>query len=128
MSITNFIKRVCVQTAVYWGNPKATLYGGFSFDTPIEIPCRWEDKYRLVDKVTSRDILTPRADILLTQAVDTEGYLYLGKLSDFASNVDTTNPLTIEGAYKIFSIETTPLFRSTTEFVYTANLIVYNAL
>ena len=42
--IEKVAKRFCVETAVYWGNPQNDGYGGFTFDTPVEIKCRWEEK------------------------------------------------------------------------------------
>ena len=44
MSITGFLTKTCTQTAVYWGYPHNDGQGGFTYDSPREIKCRWEDR------------------------------------------------------------------------------------
>ena len=124
MSIESFIRRVCVQTAIYWGNPQNDGYGGFTYDSPVEIPCRWVDKVRVMTDNTGVQI-TSRAEVLLTQQVDMNGYMYLGSLDDFEFDMDITDPRTVDGAYSIYNTTTTPLFRSTTKFVYQIVLVNY---
>lgn len=121
MGITKFIKKVCVQTAVYWGNSQPDGYGGTTFDTAVEIKCRWEDKLRVVADKNGKEY-HQRAELLVTQDVDVEGWLYLGTLNDFDSDVDITNPVGIQGAYQIMGVDKSPLIRSTTEFVRTVFL------
>ena len=116
MSITSFIKKVCVQTAVYWGNPQNDGYGGTTFDYPVEIKCRWEDKERIQYSNMGKE-LHQKGEALITQDVDIQGWLYLGTLDDFDSSVDETDPLHVDGAYQIIAIDKIPLIKSTTEFV-----------
>ncbi|MGD9163061.1 MAG: hypothetical protein PVG39_31945 [Desulfobacteraceae bacterium] len=114
MAIDKFIEKVCVQTAVYWGNPQPDGYGGETFDTPVEINCRWEDKEELSRQDIARDFIS-KSEILLTQDVNVGGWLYLGELTDLDSNPD--NPREIEGAYIIGRFDKVPMIFSTTIFV-----------
>lgn len=117
MGIEKFIKKICVQTAVYWGTPVPDGYGGYIFDDPVEILCRWEDKVELIDRVGERlgEQIISKAQVLVTQDLNEQGYLYLGTLNDLDS--DTSNPKEIKGAYMIKWKTKIPMIRSTTEFV-----------
>ena len=132
MSIENLLNRRCTQTAVYWGSPLADAYGGMSFDSPVEIPCRWEDKIQILGTITGNQIIgyqeTSRAIVYLTQDVDQDGYLYLGTLQDLidldSSDVydsegsfDNLDPRTIAGAHIIKRFEKTPSLGSGTDFL-----------
>ena len=126
--IIKFIKKVCVQTAVYWGSPTLDGYGGKTFADPVELTPpnggRWDQKVQLVEdkgiRATGEEIIS-NAVVLLNQDVDEQGYLYLGSLDDLDSGVQD-NPLEVEGAYEIKKVEKIPLFRSATEFVRKAYL------
>lgn len=127
MSIISFIKRVTVQTCVYWGNPVDNGFGGKTFDAPVELKCRWESKVMLSEDKTytkSGELVIPKSEVLLNQEVDENGYLYLGTLDELYDSADSSGetlvPAEIQGAYVIKRIEKIPLFRSTTKFVYTA--------
>lgn len=118
MSITKFIKYVCVQTAVYWGNPVNDGYGRLVYDSPIEIKCRWEDEQKIVAGGNGVE-QTSVSNVLVTQNLDVQGMLYLGILNDLDSD---QNPNDLTGAYQIIAKSVVPLFRSTTEFVHTVYL------
>lgn len=124
MSILKFIKKVCVQTAVYWAAPVPDGYGGYTFDVPVEISCRWEEKYRLF-RGTNGNELETKAEVMITEDVVLQGWLYLGSLSDlqsFEESDGTINPIGIPGAYEIVAFDKSPLFRSTDKFVRTVFL------
>jgi len=121
MSITSFIRKVAVQTVVYWGNPTNNGSGGFNFAEAVEIKCRWDDISEVITDANGREIISS-AKLLVTDDYDVEGYVYLGELSDFDSSVDLTKPKDIKGAYFIAKIEKTPMIKSTTEFVRTIYL------
>jgi len=127
MGITKFISKVCVQTAVYWGNPVEDGRGGKTFDDPVEIKCRWSDYMTLVKDDKGKEFKT-QAKLLVTQDLDFGGYLYLGTLEDiedyYESNGTTIDPREISGAYPILTIKKTPMIKSTTEFVRTVELAV----
>ena len=121
MSIPKFIERVCVQTAVYWAPLAPDSYGAMTYDDPVDIACRWEDRQQLIRDAQGKEWIS-RAQILVTQDVLLQGCLYLGSLDDFESGDDVSDPKVINGAYEILSIDKTPLFRSTSKFVRTVYL------
>ena len=114
MSIESFIRRVCVQTAVYWGNPRSDGYKDI-YDEPVEIACRWDGSTKLITDAKGNQAVAV-AEVLVTQDLDVDGLLYLGELSDIDSNQED-DPATIPGAYKIKKFDKNPLFRKTDKFV-----------
>lgn len=119
--LINFISSVCVQTAVYWGNPASDGYGKLTFDTPIEISCRWDHKTRVLVNTAGKEVVS-RAEVLVTQELDEEGFLFLGSLDDLPQRHATSDPMKVSGAYEIKVFTKNPLFQSTREFVYMAYL------
>ena len=119
MSILSFIKKVCVQTAVYWGNPSSDGFGKFNYAEPIEIFVRWDEKSKLITLKNGENYIS-KAEVLVQQDLTLGGYLYLGFLSDLESN--PINPITVLGSYKIIGFDKTPLIKSATKFVRTAYL------
>lgn len=113
--IIKFVESVCVQTAVYWGAPEPDGYGGTTYGDPIEIDCRWDDSTKLIRNNNGEEIAS-KAEVLVTQDLDNEGYLYLGSLDDLDSD-QLDSPEDVKGAYKIQRIDKNPLFRSSSEFV-----------
>jgi hypothetical protein len=123
MSIINFINRVCVQDAVYWGTPVNDGYGGYTFADPIEIKVRWEEKVRTVLDPFGEYKMS-KAAIIVKQDLDYNGYMYLGTLVELQADTEITiaNPKTVPMAFPIIAYDKIPLFRSTTKFVYTVYL------
>jgi hypothetical protein len=126
MSLLSLLKRNLVQTCVYWGAPKNDGEGGFIFDAPVEIQCRWEDKEQVVMQDNGEKILS-RSTVYLLQEVDENGMLFLGTLDDIGDSEGDSSgvyydPQELEGAYLIKRFEKTPSLRSTTEFLYKAFL------
>jgi hypothetical protein len=118
--LIKFIKKVCVQTAVYWGAPKPDGFGGMTYTSPAEIKCRWTDKVQVIKwqsayVPTSNEFIS-YAEILLYDDVELQGVLWLGSLASL-STAQKTAPLTIPGAREIKTLERIPLFRSSKEFV-----------
>lgn len=113
MGIDKFIKKVCVQTAVYWDAPIDDGYGGFIYSVPVEIDCRWQDKSEMITNSKGINEICG-AEILLTQDVETGGWLFLGTLDDIDSSPD---PMEVEGAYMIARFDKIPMIKSTTIFV-----------
>ena len=123
MGITNFINRTCTQTVVYWGNPKDDGVGGKSFDDPVEINCRWEEKKQLIDRVGERtgEQIVSKAVVTVLQDVDELGYLFLGSLTDLSSS-EEGNPRLLDAANEIKRFDKIPALGSTTEFIRIAYL------
>lgn len=111
-----FIEKVCVQTAVYWGNPQPDGYGGNTFQTGIEIPVRWEDKTeKKINKYGEETVC--KAVVMTPEDKEDGGYLYLGTLASLSA-AQKADPKLVETAYPIQTIERTPLFKSSSKFVY----------
>lgn len=116
-SIERFIKKVCVQTAVYWGNPVSDGYGGFTFDPPVEIKVRWEDKTKVISTQAGQEVVS-RSEVLTPLDLDYQGYLFLGSLADIDDpNPSEVTPATVPGAYQIVRVDKVPMIKSTKVFV-----------
>jgi hypothetical protein len=68
MGIEAFIKRKLNQTACTGAIRSIMDTGGFSYDDPIEIKCRWEDSNQVVvemngEQIISRAIIYPDTDL-----------------------------------------------------------------
>ena len=118
--LIKFVESVCVQTAVYWGNPTPDGYGGTTYDDPVEISCRWDETINIIRNNQGEEVVS-KAETLVTQDVDENGMLYLGELDDLDS-AEEESPETVNGTWKIIRFDKTPLFRSTDEFVRTVYL------
>lgn len=118
-NIERVIRRFCVETAVYWGNPQNDGYGGFTYDDPVEIQCRWEyvTEVNLGWIGLSGNTFLPKGSVLVTQDLDKQGRLYKGSLSDFDSTVDTSNPANIADTWIIHRFDKIPFVRKTNQFV-----------
>lgn len=115
MSVLSLIKKVCVQDAVYWPLASNTGYDP-SYGTPQSIKCRWDGSSEVLSDKQGKQIVAS-AEILCPTKLEEEGLIWLGLLSTL-STAQRGNPRTIPGAVEIRKISTTPLFRSTTKFVY----------
>jgi hypothetical protein len=118
--LIKFVESVCVQTMVYWSTPTPDGYGGFTYSTPEEISCRWDEKMQLVRGANGEEVVS-KAEVMVTRDIDEGGFLYLGSLDDL-SVAQKADPMLVDGAWKVLSISKTPLFQSTDEFVRTVYL------
>ncbi len=115
MGIQQFISSVCVETAVYWAPGSKDGYGNNVWSEGTEIRVRWDDKIeKIVDKY-GKEILS-QAQLLITQDIDIEGFLYKGTLASLET-AQRTNPKSVANAYPIMRYERSPEFKSTTKFV-----------
>lgn len=106
------ISRKLNQTAVYWGNPVNSGRGGRTFDEPVEISVRWEQKQELfIDGIINQRI-SSRVVVYLMQDVVVGGFLYLGVLNDISS-AEEADPMTISNAFAIRNFESTPNLKAT---------------
>lgn len=115
MSILSLVKKVCVQDAVYWPLSGNTGYAP-SYGTPQEIKCRWDGSSEVFTDKHGKQIVAS-AEILCPVQLKEEGLIYLGLLADLSSE-QRADPKVIVDAYEIRKVSITPLFRSTTKFVY----------
>ena len=118
--IEKFIKSVCVQTAVYWGNPQPDGFGGSTFDDPVEIPVRWEEKMQTITGTDGKEFVSS-TEVLVTDDYDLGGFLMLGSLNDLESSgtesSDVISPLELSNTYEIKHRDRIPMIKSTTVFV-----------
>jgi len=98
------------QTAVYWANPQNDGFGGRTFDDPVEISVRWEDRQELFVDVSGQEARS-RAIVYLNQDVDMGAYLYLGNLADLSS-AEEGDPLIVGSAYEIRGFKKIPDIRA----------------
>ena len=128
MGFEQFIERSCQQTAVYWGNPVADGLGGYTYNSPIEVKCRWEQKQEVITGqkgpgAHGEEIIS-KAQIYVLQDMNEGEVLYLGSKGvwddDTAwddARIWAEAPNAIENAFKIKKFEKTPVHRSTTKFI-----------
>jgi hypothetical protein len=130
MGIESFIRKVCVQTAVYWGNPKPDGFGGMTFDYPIEVMVRWDFTQRAVLNQQGIEINCD-ASVLSPEDLEREGMLFLGTLDDLWNESTTSSgglsdPKNFEGAiYSILKVEKVAMPKKTTFAVKTYSLSKY---
>ena len=113
--------RSCTQTAVYWGTPVKDGYGGFTFDDPVEIPCRWEDRIGQFTSNKGEQVYT-KATVYVLQDLEEDCWLFLGTLADLSDEDDTSQPKTVTDAFEIKRFDKLPAMGSQTEFVRKAYL------
>ena len=123
MGIDKFIKKVCVQTAVYWGSPTKDGYGTMTYDDPIEVQCRWAEKQSIVIGTDGKERVS-KAEILVTEDLDIQGLLYLGYLTDiedyYESNGTTIDLDSVDDVFEIIAFNKVPMIKSRTVYVRTA--------
>ena len=102
--IENLLIRRCTQTAVYWGNPTPDGYGQNTFDAPVEVSCRWEQRERIIKDRLGREVVS-KATVWVVSDLVSEGWLYLGSLDDLDSN---PLPMEVDGAYEIIAKDKIP--------------------
>lgn len=110
MSIINKMRR---QKAVYWANPVPDGTGGFRFDLPVQIDCRWEDSQELYVDDQAGQVLS-KAKVYVDRDVKPGEYLWLGKLTDLPAGVG--HPLEAQlggGLIRIGSFNKVPNMKAT---------------
>lgn len=115
MGIEDAVNRRLTQTAVYWGNPQNDGRNRTTYDLPVEIKCRWQDKVQVMGKMDGVDVIS-RALVFVSQDVKENGLLWLGTLNDLDSTMEA-DPITIDHICIIKRFEKSPAMGSTTEFV-----------
>jgi len=128
MGIIDVLSKRYVQVCVYWGSPQNDGEGGFTFDEPIELFCRWEAMDQIVSDKKGNTI-TSRAVVYVNQDLVEEGMLFLGTLDDLYDTYNTDNsagdiphPKSIDNAYFIKRFQKTPSLGSTSDYLRKAYL------
>ena len=98
------------QVAVYWANSVEDGYGGRTFDAPVEIDCRWEQKQELFIDASGRESVS-KAVVFVGQDIAPGEYLFLGALDDLPS---APTPMDADvTAYEIRGFSKIPNIRAT---------------
>jgi len=113
--IEKFLLKISVQKCVYWGTPENNGYGKLTFADPVELAVRWEGSTKIITDANGIEYMS-KAEVIVNQDIDKEGYLYLGTLSDL-SDAQKADPQLVEGAYKIVQFDKIPMIFKTDEFV-----------
>lgn len=131
-SFDHLLKRLCPQTAVYWGAPEPNGFGGYTYADPVEIKCRWKEAERIVGNDNEHGITTvSRAEVTVLQDLEEEGCLYLGTLGSLAEYLESSagtyiDPKDVNAertvVYRIRRFAKIPRLGSTTDFVRVAYL------
>lgn len=105
----SLIVRMRRQKAIYWQRDAVPdKYGRYSFASPVEIDCRWDD--------TSQEFLDPQGEVQLSRAV-----VYVDRvmspgdrLMRGAIESDTpADPLTIRTAFEVRRFDQNPNLKAT---------------
>lgn len=103
------ITRMLKQTAVYWAPLGVDEFGQPTWDTPVEVAVRWEDRAEeFLNQEGDRQM--SRSVVYVGQDVEVNGVLLLGELT---SSVDQDDPKSNTGAWEIRRFEKLPNLRVT---------------
>lgn len=117
MGIQSVVEKFCVQTAVYWGNPTPDGDGGMTYNDPVEVSVRWDDKFYVLETDEGKRIEID-AVVLVTTDLVMEGMMYLGTLESIEESGGTyPDPEDVEGSYEIKGREKVYMPFSTTDSV-----------
>ena len=114
MSIANYMKKACFQTAVYWGSPTSDLDGSSSYVSPVEIKCLWQEAIKMIKDTEGKEIVS-NASIYVLQDLDNHGMLFHGELDDLSLE-EKNDPKKRTEAYEIKLFVKTPSLHLRGEF------------
>lgn len=104
----NLLTSKLKQTAVFWANRVEDGQGGATFDEPVELSVRWEQKQEMFADANGQERRSD-AVVYVSRDVAVGEYLFLGGLADLSS-AEEGNPLIVDGAHEIKKLEKTPDF------------------
>ena len=103
---TDFISEFLHQKAVYWASPTKDGYGGYTWNDPIEINCRWEDICKVIMDARGKEIIST-AKVFVSQDLGKQGMLYPGYMANLTAS-QLADPKTISDAYEIKRFDKIP--------------------
>jgi hypothetical protein len=116
-----FIRRSCKQAAVYWANPTDDGYGGRTFDAPVEIKCRWDDREQLLSTDEGEKIIS-RAVVWLSADCNVNGVMWKGTLAQLTTAQKASPVKELENICLIKRMERYPGLVDPLDIVYKAFL------
>ena len=102
---SRYLTKSLLQIATYWAPLAKDGYGGYTFDNPVTIDCRWLQKQELFIDAKGKEKVSA-AIVLVGQDIGLGGYLYLGTSTE-------SNPKDIDGSYEIRSFAKIPDIKGT---------------
>ena len=102
------------QTAVYWGNPQNDGEGGYTYDDPVEIDCRWVEISEIKKDANGEEFMS-KAEVQVKQDLVKNGILFLGDLDDLDSSQEE-DPASVQDAFPIKIFEKVPTLKQTRYF------------
>lgn len=122
MGIEKFIRKVCVQTAVYWPAPEPDGFGGMAYGAAQELTppngVRWDDTAEVISDNQGKEIIS-RARILTPADLQEQGMIWLGALADLTDE-QKADPRLVDGAQEIRRFDRVPMVMSDSIFIKTA--------
>jgi len=110
--MARFPERHLNQTAVYWGSPTKNGQGGYTYDDPVEIDCRWLNRTKVIQGTMGqpgKEVISV-AQVRVDQDVDLNGYLYLGELTDLDAG-ERSDPSTVSTSFIIKQFDKIPTIK-----------------
>ena len=125
-AIERLERKFTVQKCVFWGNPENDGKGGFTFDAPVEIDCRWEDKQELMEQYDGNKF-SSQAKVLVNIDIPRRSYLHNSTLAALqtiatAKGYDINNPVSFPDVFIVVQFEKIPMVRKTNDFLRIAYL------
>jgi len=120
-AIEEVVKLFTKQKCVYWGNPVSDNKGGYTFDAPIEIDCRWEDKQELKEDYNGNKF-SSQSTVLVNQDIERRSYLANNTLVGLQAiatekGYDINNPRDFPDVFIVRQFEETPMVFANDDFV-----------
>lgn len=99
--ITDLMYRFCCDKTVYWEKIGVDQYGMPTFNSPVEVLCRWEDG---VAEVTDaqKQVVVATSTVYVLQEMEVGSLLWKGGLDELTSD-QQANPRTIEEVAEIIN-------------------------
>lgn len=93
------------QIAVYWERGAPDGYGGYDWEDPVEIDCRWELVHELYQDAFGEQ-RTSNGKVFLGQDIKPGDFLYLGDYDDITSA--SGSPASMEQAFEVRRFDKVP--------------------
>ena len=124
--IEDVVKLFTKQKCCYWANPVSDNNGGYTFNAPIEIDCRWDDKQELKTGFWGNKFAS-QASVLVNIDLDRRSYLWNGTLVQLqaeatANGYNINNPREFPTAFIVEQFEKIPMVFADDDFCRTAYL------
>lgn len=97
-----------IHTATVWKNSVSDNYGGFTFDAPVTVDCRWEGKSELFIDKTGREAVS-KAVIWL----DVDDGIEEGDMIAYGDQTTYTDPYDCATAWTLKNVSSTDNLRGT---------------